>query len=135
MQVDKRELPEYVGSDDLLYRLALSRLLDVIDESLEGVGESGMVLLDARSDLHSSVQDRRIIDAYREWVGSRGGKTALVELPWFGFSAFYAGLQLADFAAYLTDFVSNEGNAGRGSTEMAAAFNRFRHKMRLFPIP
>lgn len=136
VQVDKRELPEYVGTNDMMYRLALSRLLDEIDSELERADQqSGMLMLDMRSDLHSSVQDRRLVDAYRDWIGSRVGQTRLVELPWFGFSAFYAGLQIADFAAYLIDFVSNEGTSGRGGKELQEAFELFRHKVRLVHIP
>jgi len=108
VQVDTRDLPEYVASDTDLYRLAFWRLLEAIDIQLERMHDSGMLMVDMRSDMHSSVQDRRLIDAYRDWVGSRMGLTRLIELPWFGFSAFYAGLQLADFTAYLVDFVSNE---------------------------
>lgn len=92
-------------------------------------------MLDMRSDLHSSVQDRRIVDAYRDWVASRTGQTHLIELPWFGFSAFYAGLQIADFSAYLIDFVSNEGTPGRGSLELQEAFNKFQHQVKLVHIP
>ncbi len=135
VQVDKRELPEYIASDDMMYRLSLSRLLDEIELELVQVNQSGMLLLDMRSDLHSSVQDRRLIDAYRDWIGSRMGQTHLIELPWFGFSAFYAGLQIADFSAYLIDFVSNEGTSGRGSLELQEAFNKFQHKVRIVHIP
>lgn len=108
VQVDTRDLPDYVASDSDLYRLAFWRLLEEIDVELERVKDPGMLMVDMRSDMHSSVQDRRLIDAYRDWIGSRMGRTRLIELPWFGFSAFYAGLQLADFTAYLVDFVSNE---------------------------
>ncbi len=108
VQVDTRDLPEYVASDSDLYRLAFWRLLEEIDAEMERMNEPGMLLVDMRSDMHSSVQDRRLIDAYRDWIGSRMGRTRLIELPWFGFSAFYAGSQLADFTAYLVDFVSNE---------------------------
>lgn len=135
VQVDKRELPDYVASDDMLYRLSLSRLLDEIEHELERINQPGMLMLDMRSDLHSSVQDRRTVDAYRDWVASRIGQTHLTELPWFGFSAFYAGLQIADFSAYLIDFVSNEGTAGRGSLELQEAFNKFRHQVQLVYIP
>jgi hypothetical protein len=135
VQVDKRELPEYVASDDMMYRLSLSRLLDELEGELERLNQPGMLMLDMRSDLHSSVQDRRIVDAYRDWVASRMGQTHLTELPWFGFSAFYAGLQIADFSAYLIDFVSNEGTSARGSLELQAAFNTFRHQVKLVYIP
>lgn len=135
VQVDKRELPSYVASHDMLYRLSLSRLLDEIEGELEYLNQPGMLMLDMRSDLHSSVQDRRIIDAYRDWVTLHKGETHLTELPWFGFSAFYGGLQIADFAAYLVDFVSNEGTTGKGSLELQEAFNKFRHQVKLIYIP
>ncbi|MFQ5613247.1 MAG: DUF3800 domain-containing protein, partial [Anaerolineae bacterium] len=106
VRVDKRDLPDYIGSENDLYRLAFWRLLEELEGELKRIDQLGMLMVDMRSDMHSSVQDRRLIDAYREWIASRGGQTRLVELPWFGFSAFYAGLQLADFTAYLVDFVS-----------------------------
>jgi len=136
VQVDKRSLPEFIGAEDDLYRLAFCRLLDEIEADLEdGRDESGMLMVDMRSDMHSSVQDRRLVDVYRGWVVSRSGHTHLVELPWFGFSAFYAGLQLADFSAYLIDLVSNERDAGKRGSELYEAFNRFREQIRLVRIP
>jgi hypothetical protein len=135
VQVDKRELPDSVSSEDLMYRLAFSRLLDKLEEELSASSLSGMLMLDSRSDLHTSVQDRRLIDAYREWVASRQGRTSLVELPWFGFSAFYVGLQLADFCAYLIDFVSNEGHSLRGQSELADAYSKMERKVELLRIP
>lgn len=135
VQVDKRELPEYVGSDDLMYRLAFSRLLQEIDAELRQKDETGMLLIDARSTLHSSVQDRRLIDAYRDWVNSFGTASRLIEVPWFGFSAFYSGLQLADFAAYLIDFVTNEWNAAHGNSTLKEAFGKFEDKVRIVQIP
>ena len=135
VQVDKRELPEYISSDDIMYRLALSRLLERIDTELSSLERSGMLMFDMRSDLHSSVQDRRLVDAYRDWVSDRQGRTRFVELPWFGFSAFYAGLQLADFSAYLIDFVANEGGSPRGRSELAEAYARFEDKVELLRIP
>lgn len=134
VQVDKRELPDSVSADDM-YRLAFSRLLDKLDEELSASRLSGMLMLDSRSDLHTSVQDRRLIDAYREWVASHQGLTSLVELPWFGFSAFYVGLQLADFCSYLIDFVSNEGHDLRGRSELAEAYSRLERKVELLRIP
>lgn len=135
VRVDKRDLPDYVGSDSDLYRLAFWRLLEELEEEMEHLDQPGMLMVDMRSDMHSSVQDRRLIDAYREWIASRGGQTRLVELPWFGFSAFYAGLQLADFTAYLIDFVSNEANRGKRTAELEAAFAKFETKVSLVHIP
>lgn len=130
VQVDKRDLPAYVSSPDDLYRLAFWRLLEMLENELQRTKQAGMLLVDSRSDLHSSVQDRRLIDAYREWIALRNGQTQLVEAPWFGFSAFYVGLQLADFCAYFIDVTANE----RGRA-MQDVFARFRHKVQLIHIP
>jgi hypothetical protein len=81
------------------------------------------------------VQDRRLIDAFRDWAGQREQQPRLVELPWFGFSAFYAGLQLADFCAYLVDFVSNENVDFARAAEIHKAFEMIRGKLKLVEIP
>lgn len=142
--VDKRDLPEYIGSDNDLYRLALWRLLDLLEAELNLIGELGMLMVDNRSDMHSSIQDRRIVDAYREWMASRQDITHLTELPWFGFSAFYTGLQLADFAAYTIDHVENERGIHEQKKETTVrerdylpgrAFDSFSFKVQLVRIP
>ena len=135
VQVDTRDLPEYIETDSDLYRLAFWRLLDELETNLSIQNELGLMMADARSDLHSSVQDRRLIDAFREWVGSRSGRTHFVEPPWFGFSAFYGGLQLADFAAYFVDFVSNELERAERDSELAASFRIIEKKIDLIRIP
>jgi len=135
VQVDTRDLPEYIASDSDLYRLAFWRLLDKIEELLQEIDQPGMLLIDARSDLHSSVQDRRIIDAFQDWLGTRANQTRLVEVPWFGFSAFYSGLQLADFVAYLVDFVTNESNRSKRENPMQQAYALIVQKTHLFQIP
>ena len=81
---------------------------------MERSAKTGLLMMDSRSDLHSSVQDRRVSDAYRDWCASRHSAPAFAELPWFGFSEFYSGLQTADFCAYLIDFISNELDQGPG---------------------
>ena len=134
VQLDKRDLPEHIASDDM-YRLALSRLLDLVDAELVQTDKSGMLMVDARSTLHTAVQDRRLLDAYRDWLGSRSGATRLLELPWFGFSAFYAGLQLADFCAYLIDFATNEHISGHEDSELWKAYTNVQPKVRLTRIP
>ena len=58
-----------------------------------------------------------------------------MELPWFGFSEFYAGLQLADFTAYLIDFIANEALRSRRSEELHDAFVRLEGKIRVVHIP
>ncbi|MGH7187223.1 MAG: DUF3800 domain-containing protein, partial [Pseudomonadota bacterium] len=52
IQADKRDLPESVETADDLYRLVLWRLLDEIERDLEEFQSSGMLMIDARSDLH-----------------------------------------------------------------------------------
>jgi len=137
VKVNKQDLPEYVSSDEQLYRLSFWRLLDEIEMELSrgSLDERGLLMVDMRSDLHSSVQDRRLLDAYKDWVGSRGN-TLFIELPWFGFSAFYAGLQLADFCAYMIDFVSNEEISNeKRAQELVKAYKIFEHKIYLVSIP
>lgn len=135
VQVDKRDMPEYVSTHDDLYRLAFIRLLDSLEAELREAGNSGMLMLDMRSDMHSSVQDRRLVKAYRDWLARYAGQTQFVELPWFGFSAFYAGLQLADCAAYMVDFIANEDVGGQRRAEIREAYARFQHKVQLIRIP
>ncbi len=148
VQVDKKNLPESIQSDSDLYRLAFWRLLDELNTQLITQKESGMLLVDARSDMHSSVQDRRLLDAYLDWTLSTGAKVSqFVDLPWFGFSAFYVGLQLADFIAYFIDVLGNERPANRqpgfqktgpGHTRnetLERAYNLMRTKIKLISIP
>ena len=135
VQVDKRLIPGYVETNSDLYRIAFWRLLDELDGFLVNKNTPGMLLLDMRSDMHSSVQDRRVLDAYRDWVGSRSGSSRFVELPWFGFSAFYAGLQLADYTAYLFDFVTNSVVRQKRRTPLHDAFGRLEKKLRVVRIP
>lgn len=138
VQVDKRDLPEYISSDADLYRIAFWRLLDAIEDELSRNNRPGMLLMDARSDLRSSVQDRRTVEAYREWLSRQSGPVHIVGIPWFGFSAFYAGLQLADYAAYFVDFVANETSPSTKSARrspLIEAFRLFAHKVELYKIP
>lgn len=134
VQVHKGVLTEYVASDDQLYALAFRRLVDMLESRLSERNELGMLMVDARSDIHTAVQDRRLLDVYRQWQMRRQGATRLVGLPWFGFSAFYVGLQLADFAAYMIDFVSNEVDTPFGSSVMHTAFGHFNNKVSLARI-
>jgi hypothetical protein len=100
---------EFIGSEwteQDLYRVTFSKLLDELNSFLVSQNTRGMLFLDSRASQHSSVQDRRLIDAYSEWANRN--ESRFVELPIFGFSSFYPGLQLADFFGYLTNCVSNE---------------------------
>ena len=101
VSVDTRDLPDHITTTPQVNRMALWRLLDEAEQRLRKGQEQGLLIIDSQSTGHSSIQDRRTIDAYRDWVASRNDDTRFVEQPFFGFSAFYAGLQLADFVAYL----------------------------------
>ena len=61
VEVDKSYLTEYIATDDQLYAPAFRKLLDVIEERLESSNQPGMLMVDARSDLHSSVQTHNAI--------------------------------------------------------------------------
>ena len=133
--VDKRLLPEHIATDSDLYRVAFWKLLEELDGFLVRSNETGMLLVDMRSNMHSSVQDRRLVDAYREWVVSRPERPRFIELPWFGFSAFYAGLQLADFVSYMIDFATNERERSVRNAELQEAFSHLQAKIRHVRIP
>jgi hypothetical protein len=81
-------------------------LLDELNIFLGQQDSRGMLFLDSRASQHSSIQDRRLIDAYSEWANRI--ESRFVELPIFGFSSFYSGLQLADCFGYLTNCIANE---------------------------
>lgn len=133
VQVHKGHLTEAIVAEDHLYALAFRKLVDMMERLLEAGNQTGMLMVDSRSDLHSSVQDRRLLDVYRQW--QRGKQSRIVGLPWFGFSAFYTGLQIADFAAYMVDFVSNEVDTPFGSAALQEAFQRIKDKVSLARIP
>lgn len=121
--VDKRDLPPTIETEEQLYRGAFWRLLDVLNNWLVQESSSGLLIVDSRSDLHTSVQDRRLVDAYRRYVTVRGIRPALVEVPLFGNSEFYSGLQLADLAAHIItlafqgDYVHSTSGASRSAEE------------------
>jgi hypothetical protein len=132
--VDKRALPSGIGSDEDLYRIAFWRLLEGIEDELENRDEQGMLFLDARSDQHSSVQDRRTVDSYRGWLALRQNETRLIELPWFGFSEFYAGLQIADFCAYTVNCLAREENVGRDA-ELYRSLEALYSRIQVMKVP
>ncbi|MGH8479703.1 MAG: hypothetical protein ACREXK_09035 [Gammaproteobacteria bacterium] len=125
-------------TEDHLYRLVLWGLLNEIERELEEVESSGMLMIDARSDLHTSVQDRRVVDAFRQWRGGRP-VVRLAELPWFGFSAFYGNLQLADFVAYMCDWAHNDElslhSTGGRSDELRRVFETLAPRVHLVRMP
>jgi hypothetical protein len=102
---------EFTGADwtdQDLYRITFFKLLDELNNFLVVNDTQGFLFLDSRSSHHSSVQDRRLIDAYLEWLSKRREIGRFVELPMFGASNFYSGLQLADFFGYLVNCISTE---------------------------
>ncbi len=137
---DKRDLPDGITTDVQLYRLVFWRLLDFLQEFLSREDDLGIVMIDARSDLHSSVQDRRLVDAYRDWRVERGSDVAITDAPWFGFSAFYSGLQLADFVAYLLAWEARaREQSSRGNRERLEQVYRlmahFRQQVQVVTVP
>jgi len=136
VQVDKRLLPRSVETDPDLYRLAFWRLLDELNLYLVKTSQEGVLMFDMRSSsIHSSIQDRRLIDANREWLGVHAESSRFAELPWFGFSEFYSGLQLADFVSYLVDFSNNEHERGQRNEEIYKALRTIEFKLNLVKIP
>lgn len=120
VQVNKkrlRETSEDIKDDTGLYRLAFNQLLDMLDAYLTLSNESGILLMDSRSTQHTSIQDGRLLRVYRDWK-SQKNYSNFVELPLFGFSEFYTGLQLADYAVYSIDRNSKEAGTASGHTEL-----------------
>jgi hypothetical protein len=137
VRVHKPRLPATIGTEADLYRVAFWRLLDLLVEVLQR-HDTGLLMMDSRSDLHSSVQDRRVIDAYRDWCARCQSAPPFAELPWFGFSEFYIGLQMADFCAYMIAFVSNESdrNAPRsGGRELHELYGLIEPKVSIVTLP
>lgn len=138
VQVNKkrlRETREDINDDTGLYRLAFNQLLGKLDVFLKQSSETGILLMDSRSTNHTSVQDGRLLRVYRDSNESQQEPSNFVELPLFGFSEFYAGLQLADYVVYLIDRSSKEAGTVSGSTVLEEAFNLLKQKMQLLEIP
>lgn len=129
-------MPEYVESDNDLYPSCLLALSDQLELGLSVNNELGLLMADARSDLHFE-HTRSTVNSMPFANGSvlDSGQTHFVEPPWFGFSAFYGGLQLADFAAYFVDFVSNETERAERDNELRASFRIIVSKVNLIRIP
>jgi hypothetical protein len=58
-----------------------------------------------------------------------------VELPLFGSSKIYSGLQLADCVVYSIARYSKEAGTASGHTELEEAFHLLEPKMQLLKIP
>ena len=141
--VDKRILPEGIDTHERMYTMALRRLLIELEKECNNAKDQGLLMVDSRSTLRSHADDRRLLDAYRGWVSDQGGTPSFVEAPWFGVSAYYSGLQLADFVAYLADFEWHERERQRQRqpresnprNEMRDLFRLLRSKARMVVIP
>ncbi|MBC6434575.1 DUF3800 domain-containing protein [Nostoc sp. HG1] len=137
VQVNKKRLQETRGDikDDIdLYRLSFNQLLEQLDDYLKQYNETGILLMDSRSAHHTSIQDDRLIRVYRDWKSQKESSN-FVELPLFGVSNFYTGLQIADYVVYLIDRSSKEAETARGDAELEEAFNLLEPKMQLVKIP
>ncbi|MEG4836599.1 DUF3800 domain-containing protein [Microcoleus sp. B9-D4] len=124
VQVNKkrlRETSEDIKDDTGLYRLSFNQLLDMLDAYLDLSNETGILLMDSRSTQHTSIQDGRLLRVYRDWKSPKIFSN-FVELPLFGFSEFYTGLQLADYVVYLIDRYSKEAGTASGHTELEEAY-------------
>lgn len=108
VQIDKSFLHRSVTDDQELYRMAFWALLELMTQYLTERDDYGMMLFDSRTDLHTDIKDRRLVEAYQEWVKLTSGAPRFLELPWFGSSSFYSGLQIADFLSYFLSVDLNE---------------------------
>jgi Protein of unknown function (DUF3800) len=137
VQVNKkrlRETSEDIKDETGLYRITFTQLLEQLDAYLKQSNETGILLMDSRSTQHTSIQDGRLLRVYRDWKSQKKSSN-FVELPLFGFSEFYTGLQLADYVVYLIDRSSKEAGTASGNTELEEAFNLLEPKMQLLKIP
>jgi hypothetical protein len=139
VQVNKKRLRETsadIKDETGLYRLTFNQLLDQLDAYLKQSNETGILLMDSRSTQHTSIQDGRLLRVYRDWKSQKKSSN-FVELPWFGFSEFYTGLQLADYVVYLIDRSSKEAGTASGHTELEEALKFFlnKNKITLVELP
>ena len=136
VHIDKRILSQQIGNDEM-YRIALWKLIELIEQQLSIQNKYGMLMIDSRSDMRTSIQDRRLIDAYRDWIiHQQSQKTKIVQIPWFGFSAFYVGLQLSDFVAYLINYLENDSvSLNKKDPIMVQSGNIIKGKLILERIP
>ncbi|MEG4941150.1 DUF3800 domain-containing protein [Microcoleus sp. F4-D5] len=137
VQVNKKNLGETsedIKDDTGLYRLAFNQLLEQLDAYLKQYNETGILLMDSRSAHHTSVQDRRSSDIYRDWKSQKKSSN-FMELPFFGVSDGYTGLQLADYVVYLIDRYSKKARTASGHTELEEAFHLLEPKIQLLKIP
>ncbi|MBD2302624.1 DUF3800 domain-containing protein [Nostoc sp. FACHB-190] len=129
------KMREDMKDDTMLYRLTFNRLLQELDGFMKCSNESGILLMDSRSTHSSSVQDGRLVKAYRDWINSQKYDCCFVEQPWFGVSQFCLGLQLADYVAYLINLSTQQIEGKSHTVECLKAFDILQSKIHLVEIP
>jgi len=137
VQVNKkrlRETREYIKDDEGLYGLTFNQLLEQLDAYLKQYNETGILLMDSRAAQHTAIQDERLLRVYRDWKSQKESSN-FVELPLFGVSNFYTGLQIADYVVYFIDRHSKPAETARAYAELEEAFNLLKPKMQLVKIP
>ncbi len=136
--VDKNKLysdREEMKDEFILYRFTFYRLLEELDEFLRCSNTNGILFLDSRSTHSTSIQDGRLIKAYREWINLHKYNCSFVEQPWLGASQFYVGLQIADYIAYLINLKKQSVKEGSFKAECRKAFDILQSKTHLVEIP
>ena len=117
-----------------MYRLAFNQLLEQLDAYIKQSNETGILLMDSRSPHHTNAQDGRLLTVYRNWKSQKESSN-FVDIPLFGVSKFYTGLQIADYVVYLSARHSKPAGTARGYAELEEAFNLLKPKMQLVKIP
>ncbi|AFY81749.1 DUF3800 domain-containing protein [Oscillatoria acuminata] len=140
-----RKSSENIDSDTDLYRFSFYYLLDELNLFMKSSNETGILFMDSRSTQHTAVQDNRVIKAYRDWASQQKEPHTFLQLPWFGFSEFYTGLQLADYVTYLIDrrpieeekyqMSMKDGTSSSSSEKFLQAYRLVEPKIRLITRP
>lgn len=132
-QINK-DVERYIENDADLYQLSFKKMLDILNYFLKTSNQTGILLMDSRSSSHNSVQDGRLVKVYEDWIELQEETPCFIEKPWFGFSEFYTGLQLADYVAYLLARRVNEKKE-IASQKLQEAFDLLKSKIYLLQIP
>jgi Protein of unknown function (DUF3800) len=140
-----RKSPEKIDNDPDLYRFSFYYFLEELNLFMKSFNETGMIFMDSRSTQHTAVQDNRVIKAYRDWASQQKEPHTFLQLPWFGFSEFYTGLQLADYVTYLIDrrpieedkyqMSMKDGKSSSSSEKFLQAYRLVEPKIRLITRP
>ncbi|NOT64176.1 MAG: DUF3800 domain-containing protein [Acidobacteria bacterium] len=124
-----------------LYGIAFRHLLEHLGRGLAEQNELGMLFVDTRTD----AENKQLVQVYRAWEKQQDQQGRFLGTPWFGRSEFYAGIQLADVAAYLANIAAMESYAQerepddtdkpRRRPPLVDAYQRFAEKVTLLPLP